>query len=630
MKRLSINLLVLFALFCAGQSAAQARGGRTGNAGDWRREMIAAAQREGANWTNTAALHANALDDEPQNNDDPMAQLVFAFLHYPEALKRLASDIMASKHIYLAEGDAAAQNYHTCALTNDTEAASLSDVVFTLPHCEGGLLDGGQVFANSLVIHESVHHLLRSPEFESLITSHFTGSTEDRNTQEDLFGDMVARAIHQIFDLVATQNQPHWRDIAFPVFGMDDIGARPQALDPRGFHATVWTGATGDPATAQRMIVWGGCHEGRTTIYACGDDSYFNDGAIYNPADDTWTKIDSVNAPSPRAETLSLWTGGDGSKPNEMIVWGGCVQGDGCMRRLNDGGFYNPATQHWTAIEADNIVSPRVHHSGVWTGEQLIVWGGHPNLDPGSIFLPAPLADGGVYDPRSGWRAIPAVQSYAPAARAFHTAVWTGATDNPNTANRMLVWGGCLQEIGDACTGLRNDGALFDPQTMTWQPLATRGLAPTPRHNASVLYVPSQAKLYVIGGVDASGNVLAEGSVLDMKSLTWTPMARSATGRFKHRAVWAGDRVMIFGGKIFNDGTRSYELATGVEAYVPSPLPDRRGTWVRYETQELTPLKAIEHSAVWTGNSLIVWGGQIFDRGFTFSGSRFFPGSSRP
>lgn len=626
MKPQSIGRKILLTILLACGSSGFTEGGRTGNAGDWRRIMISAAQREAANWTNTAALNLDAVENWAQISDN---ELVVTFLKHPHSLVGLAFDIASSRHIYLSEDDPEAQSYTTCAWTNDPSAASLSDIVFTLPLCDGGLLQGGQVFANRTAIHESTHHLLRAPEFTALIKSHFKGSSNDIKTQEEAFCDEVAESIHKIFDAVALRNKPHWRDIALPVFS-EESDASLQMLDARGFHATAWTGATGDASTAERLIVWGGCHEGSRTLYACGGDSYFNDGAIYSPADDSWVKIEAAQAPSPRAKMLSLWTGPAGSRPNELLIWGGCFHGDGCDQRLNDGGFYNPASRQWTAIAGIEAVAPRIHHGGVWTGNQLIVWGGHPKLNPGDIFLPAPLADGGVYDPRSGWRPIDANLLHAPTARAFPAAIWTGETGNPETADRMLIWGGCLQEIGDTCTGLRNDGALFDPRTMAWEALQTRGVMPAPRHHASILHVPSQAKLYVFGGIDASGRVLPDGGILDLKSLTWTPMATTAAGRFKHTAAWAGDRMMVFGGKVYNDGTRSYELAADVDAYVPSPLPNRRGTWTRYKTQELTPLKAIEHSAIWTGESLIVWGGQIFDRGFTASGSRFFPGQSSP
>lgn len=87
--------------------------------------------------------------------------------------------------------------------------------------------------------------------------------------------------------------------------------------------------------------------------------------------------------------------------------------------------------------------------------------------------------------------------------------------------------------------------------------------------------------------------------------------------------------MLIFGGKHYNFATRTYELSENVMMFSPSVVPGDRGRWKTFETDEHTPLRAIEHAAHWTGDSLLVWGGQIFDVGFTNIGSRFFPGLAR-
>ena len=54
-----------------------------------------------------------------------------------------------------------------------------------------------------------------------------------------------------------------------------------------------------------------------------------------------------------------------------MIVWGG----DG-TRLLNTGGRYNPSTDSWTATSTTNAPGARSSHTAVWTGSEMIVWGG--------------------------------------------------------------------------------------------------------------------------------------------------------------------------------------------------------------------------------------------------------------
>ena len=44
---------------------------------------------------------------------------------------------------------------------------------------------------------------------------------------------------------------------------------------------------------------------------------------------------------------------------------------------LNTGGRYNPSTDSWTATSTTNAPSARDDHTAVWTGSEMIVWGGY-------------------------------------------------------------------------------------------------------------------------------------------------------------------------------------------------------------------------------------------------------------
>ena len=99
-------------------------------------------------------------------------------------------------------------------------------------------------------------------------------------------------------------------------------------------------------------------------------------------ADNTWTATSTTNAPSARAGHAAVWTG------SEMIVWGG---GASSPTYLNTGGRYNPSTDSWTATSTANAPDARVSHTPVWTGSEMIVWGGYN----GSSYLNT----GGRYNP---------------------------------------------------------------------------------------------------------------------------------------------------------------------------------------------------------------------------------------
>ncbi len=56
-----------------------------------------------------------------------------------------------------------------------------------------------------------------------------------------------------------------------------------------------------------------------------------------------------------------------------MIIWGG---NDGSPNYSNTGGRYNPETDSWTATSTTNAPDGREDHTAVWTGSEMIVWGG--------------------------------------------------------------------------------------------------------------------------------------------------------------------------------------------------------------------------------------------------------------
>ena len=70
---------------------------------------------------------------------------------------------------------------------------------------------------------------------------------------------------------------------------------------------------------------------------------------------DNWAATSTINAPTGRYEHTAVWTG------SEMIVWGGEFPA------VNTGGRYNPSTDSWTATSTTNAPSARYDHTAVWT-----------------------------------------------------------------------------------------------------------------------------------------------------------------------------------------------------------------------------------------------------------------------
>ena len=94
-----------------------------------------------------------------------------------------------------------------------------------------------------------------------------------------------------------------------------------------------------------------------------------NTGGRYNPSTDSWADTSTANVPTAREFHSTVWTG------SEMIVWGGYDNHN--FIELNTGGRYDPSTDTWTATSMTNAPSARDYHTTVWTGREMIVWGGY-------------------------------------------------------------------------------------------------------------------------------------------------------------------------------------------------------------------------------------------------------------
>src|SRR5436190_24049582 len=103
-------------------------------------------------------------------------------------------------------------------------------------------------------------------------------------------------------------------------------------------------------------------------MVCCGGfgGSDLNTGGRYNPGTDSWTATSTTSAPSARYLHTAVWTG------SEMIVWGGR---DGSSF-LNTGGRYNPTTDSWTATSTTSAPAARGDHTAVSSGAEMIVRGG--------------------------------------------------------------------------------------------------------------------------------------------------------------------------------------------------------------------------------------------------------------
>ncbi|HYV30096.1 MAG TPA: hypothetical protein VEO53_03135, partial [Candidatus Binatia bacterium] len=217
--------------------------------------------------------------------------------------------------------------------------------------------------------------------------------------------------------------------------------AKGNAPAGRWFHQAVWTGT--------EMLVWGG----RSSFYV---EASRNDGGRYRPASDTWTPISTVGAPPPRSQFAAVWTG------SEMLVWGGSGLG---FTNLNSGGRYNLASNTWVAITTNGAPCGRDFHVAAWTGSEMIVWGGAQRTATGEDVRS--FNDGGRYNPATDtW--TPVSTNGAPPAAANPNAVWTGS--------ELIVWGGAdLGTRGPGGSVTLSSGGRYSPATDSWKSLPSAG-----------------------------------------------------------------------------------------------------------------------------------------------------------
>ncbi len=266
----------------------------------------------------------------------------------------------------------------------------------------------------------------------------------------------------------------------------------------RESHVKVWTG--------MEMIVWGG----RTNNLS--PPPSVNTGGRYRISNDSWTATTTTGAPSGRSAASAVWTG------SEMIVWGGYSQtNNGFLDLHNTGGRYNPTSNSWTPVSTVNAPDARYDHIAVWTGTQMLVWGGS-----GAIGFDS--ATGGLYNPvTDSWVAMNTVD--APTRGDFYAkqALWTGT--------HLVVFDSLTKRL-----------TRYSTVSDTWE-----SLPPPPED-------PSNGKTGVWTGSTLlflqsafPGGPFANLIALEWSTLTWTSRGYGKPGDFTSlSAHWIGDSVLQY------------------------------------------------------------------------------------
>lgn len=318
--------------------------------------------------------------------------------------------------------------------------------------------------------------------------------------------------------------------------------------------------------------------------------------------------------PSPRYAHTAIWTG------SEMVVWGGS---DASGNPLNDGGRYDPRTHTWKPMTMVNAPAGRFNHTALWTGTDMIIWGGRSG---GFNFL----SEGWFYNPALDlWS--PMNQTGQPTPRNAHSAVWTGS--------QMIIWGG-------ADGNLLNSGGRHQLPAETWSVVTTNS-APSPRTTFSTVWTGS--RMVIWGGASTLvQGPFANGGRYDPTADNWSPVSllNAPAARYGNATAWTGSEMFIWSGydgaSFLTDGRRYHAASdmwlnlstvgapssrasattiftdnevivwgggTTVNTNTGGRYSVNSGTWTATSTNG-APAARAQHTAVWSGSEMIVFGGR--------------------
>ncbi|MBL9134517.1 MAG: hypothetical protein JNK85_01550 [Verrucomicrobiales bacterium] len=330
--------------------------------------------------------------------------------------------------------------------------------------------------------------------------------------------------------------------------------------------SAVWTG--------KEALIWGG--------YASGELS--RRGFAYDPTRDVWREFSTAEAPTPRRIHSAVWTG------TQMMVWGGndSTGFPNVGTDLSDGGIYRPTDNRWLAIEFPKV--QRNFATAVWTGEEILVWGGSSSSVPQSSTYS--LGGGYRLNPKTG-HTRPLSTVNAPTPRAGACAVWTGT--------QLIVWGGYEATVESQNRQRAGTGSRYDPVLDQWSSINTDG-APSIRGQASAVWTGTEMIVWGGNSLNGGTGIFNTGGRYSPANNQWRPMSTTLgalplSPRIGHCAVWTGREMLVWGG-----GTNALRYLPTADAWSAISLKDAPAS----STLSYAP----NPTAIWTDNGMLAWGGK--------------------
>ncbi len=250
------------------------------------------------------------------------------------------------------------------------------------------------------------------------------------------------------------------------------------------------------------------------------------DEATQPPAPDVWSALpDGLSElpapPSSRAAAAVAWTG------DALIVWGGNrYYGD--PPHYDDGLIFDASARRWRDLPPSPLAA-RSWPGAVWTGSEVLIWGGAMGFDPGD----QPVASGAAYDPA--------------------TATWRTLPEAPVEPNRLVgvTWTGAeMVVVGERAS------AIYAPATDSWRPVTQ---PPMSFDTADVIWTGKEVVVYgePVGEAGRQLPGVADGVILDPITGDWhglppveLPAWRGFLGSLgidanSRTMIWNGSRLIV-------------------------------------------------------------------------------------
>ncbi len=296
-----------------------------------------------------------------------------------------------------------------------------------------------------------------------------------------------------------------------------------------------------------------------------------------------------------RSEESAAWTG------SEFVVWGGVIRSDAYVPddSPSDGAALDVGSGSWRVL-ATSPLEGRRGALAAWTGSEVLVWGGVSTRDDRW------LIDGAAWDPATNaWRMLPAGPLVAgfPQAAAWAgdrwfvtsggrlatydaaTATWSAGPDLPIGADETvsLAWS------GDRLALLVQGPSRGSLWTMRPGEVWVSRAAPPLKQVKTEGMVFGGGRLWITGVGVRDGQAFEAIAGWDPRAGAWIDVLDVPAGTHGTAAVWSGSELVVVGRR-----SAAFDPAANTWALLPGVGDDRFRE---------------DPSVVWAGDRVIVWGG---------------------